>query len=155
MNRVCINCVFKMLIALVLKKGNLIECCKRLGSDLLDSDAVIRKIEYLGSKKLPYRMANHYKNPTRHSFGNFFVYHIDMKPDKAVKLRSQYQLDSDIVRAMVMVKEQKVEDDYKCTLEAEMLPPSYRESVQSIMKKPKPERVPRWYSEPEKVEYEL
>ncbi|RWS10188.1 hypothetical protein B4U79_14546 [Dinothrombium tinctorium] len=88
-----------------------------------------------------------------HRVANFVLYHFDSPPEKSLYLKDRYKLDSDILRAKIISKDKHIEPDYKCTLEEESLPPSYRKTVQELLnKKPKEYGLP---TKPPKQEYEF
>lgn len=115
----------------------MIECVRRVGSDILQNRGILRKIEFLGCNKLPTRLPDKV-NPRdlkmRASESNFFVLHFDSSSEYSADLAmNKLKVDSEIVRHSVRRKESSLSDAYECTLHEEMLPPSYRPSVQKLI----------------------
>lgn len=123
-------------LVLVLRKmsqPNLVACMKRVANHLWDNNGVLRKIEFLGLQDLPVKVRSSVPGKP-FKVGNYFIYHVEIGPQKLKRLRDTFKLDVDIVREQFYMKEEnKVPEDYECTLNEELLPPSLRPSVKPLL----------------------
>lgn len=121
------------LILRPMPKKEIVDCLKRTAELIWKDNGVLKKIEYLGYSKLPYE-ATGVEEFERYKEGNYFLYHLSMGPGKIINLRPEIKLDMDIIKAKyVIADESLVPKDYECTLDEELLPPFYRESVQPLL----------------------
>ena len=67
------------------------------------------------------------------NFYSFFLYHLDTSPGTVRKVQEDCRRDNDTIRAYYVKKERLIPEDYECTLEDELKPPSLRPSVQSLI----------------------
>jgi ribosomal protein S6 len=115
-------------------KNDLVKILKNVGETLLNNQGVLRKIEFLGHRKLPMKMSNksapHSKNLQQASY---FVYHCDMPAVLTDQLTTDFRLDPDIQKIRFLRKEVKIPSDYVCTLEEELQPPPFRKSVAALI----------------------
>lgn len=120
------------LILRPIPKKEIVECLKRTANLIWKEDGVLRRIEFLGFQKLPFEARG--EEEIRYKEGNYFLYHISLPQLKLRAIRPELKLDRDILRAMLFnANESLVPDDYECTLEEELRPPFYRESVQPLI----------------------
>ena len=127
-----------------LAKPDLVSCLKRVGEVLLDNHGILRKIEYLGTKKFPYKMPKAgSKTPGLHSSGSYFLFHCDLPYSTNLMISNTLKLDHDLIRVSLHSKNTALPEDYECTLAEEMLPPSYRKSVQNLIKEGRKKRDPK------------
>lgn len=116
-----------------LPKKELVDCLKRTANLLWKEDAVLRRLEYLGLKKLPY-LARGEEERSRFSEGNYFIYHLSVPYSRLRLIRPELVLDNDLLRfSFYNTNESVLPEDYECTLEEELLPPAYRPSVQPLI----------------------
>lgn len=116
-------------------RAALVECLKRVGEGIIDGPgSVLRKIEFLGHRKLPYRLGNpHQKGSARLKEGSYFIYHFDTAPETSKKIIEDLKLDYDIIHTKLIHRLDKIPDDYVCTLHEELLPPAHRPSVTALI----------------------
>lgn len=109
-------------------KAELKTCLKRVSHAIFDRGGIIRNIENLGFRQMPYKTSAH---GLVHREANYFVFKIDTASQAVVDLKEEYSRDVDIIRQRVF----KVQSDDKssCTLEQETLPPAYRKEVQQMI----------------------
>lgn len=100
----------------------------RISHAIFDRGGIIRNIENLGFRPMPFKTTAH---GLVHKEANYFVFKIDT-PSKAVAdLKEEYRRDVDVVRQRVFLSQEPSKSD--CTLEEELLPPAYREDVQKMI----------------------
>ncbi|CAK1578386.1 unnamed protein product [Parnassius mnemosyne] len=118
-------------LALLLRampKQELKSTLKRVSHAIFNRGGIIRNIENLGFRAMPYKTSAH---GLVHREANYFVFKIDTATQAVADLKEEYSRDVDIIRQRVF----KVQNDcdHSCTLEEEMLPPAYREEVQKMI----------------------
>lgn len=102
---------------------------KRTSDYIFDKGGIIRNLNYLGFKDTPYKIS---KNKLPHRSAHYFVFKFDAPPSKLFDLKSESDLDVDIIRCRIFNTEQP--EQVPCTLDAEMLPPPYRKEVQEMVR---------------------
>ncbi|CAG0902658.1 unnamed protein product [Darwinula stevensoni] len=109
----------------MMPKADLVSTIKRTAEFIMNHGGYLRKIESLGTRKLPYRM---WKTGLSHREGNYILMEIDSRSKSLAEMEDYFKRDVDLVRhRAIAVKE---EPKFECTLEDEMLPPPYsREAV--------------------------
>lgn len=113
-------------------KNETVNCLKRIANLIWKDDGVIKKIEYLGEKKLPWEIRR--QDMERFNEGSYFIYHTSVKPGKQVEMRPELKLDIDVLSYnFVDTDEWKLPENYECTLEEELLPPAFRKSVRPLL----------------------
>lgn len=129
-----LNAHFKMptyeltLLLRVMPKTELKSTLKRVSSAIFDRGGIIRNIENLGFRPIPYKTSAH---NLVHREANYFMFKIDTATQTVADLNEEYSRDVDIIRQRVFkVKE---ESEHSCTLETELLPPAYRKEVQKMV----------------------
>lgn len=116
-----------------LPKKEIVACLKRVASLLWNEDAVVRKIEYLGYNKLPFSLPGK-EEGERFDEGNHFIYHTSVNQRLLNNIKPELRLDQDVIgQKFVLANESKIPSDYECTLSEELLPPSFRKSVQPLL----------------------
>ena len=121
------------LILRPMPRNEMVDCLKRAANLIWQQDGVLRKIDYLGTKKLPYA-AWGAEDGTKVHEGSYFLYHLSLKPQAYTAIKPELKLDNDILTANLFpANEAKMPEDYECTLENELQPPFYRDSVQPLL----------------------
>jgi len=115
-------------------KKDLVSCLKRTGELILDSNGVLRKIENLGTRQLPFKIRTPVPGKKRYTAGNFFIYHCDVPPLTIHKIFETLRMDTDLMKVKFSEKTQKIPEDYVCTLDEELRPPALRPTIQSLMR---------------------
>lgn len=102
---------------------------KRSADQIFERGGFIRKIDYLGFNKLPYKIS---KNRMPYREAEQIVFKFDVSSQLTKDLNEEIDLDVDVVRCKIInLPEQK---EFKCTMEEEMQPVSYREDVKKLLK---------------------
>jgi len=122
------------LITKRLSKKDLVSCLKRTGELVLNSNGILRKIENMGTRSLPFRFTTGIPGNKNYTSGNFFLYHCDVPPQTIYKIADSIKMDTDIMRVYFDEKKVKIADDYVCTLDEELKPPALRPSIQSLVR---------------------
>lgn len=117
----------------------MVSTLKRTAETILNKGGIIRKLENLGTRALPYKMSEH---GLVHRTGSYFLMHFDCSTNLIADVREEYGRDIDIVRANVF----KVEEPaaIECTLDEELLPPAYRKDVIKMMEVAKKRDKPKY-----------
>nr|CAG4644331.1 EOG090X0EB8 [Lepidurus arcticus] len=108
------------LILRTMSKPEMVATLKRAAEGILDRGGILRKMESLGTKTLPYRLNVH---GLRHTEGMYFLMRFDAPPPVIEELKDVCVRDVDIIRPSVSKIEKKV--GFPCTLEEELQPPAY------------------------------
>lgn len=96
---------------------------------IFERGGFIRKIDYLGLTKLPYKISKDQK-PYREA--EHILFKFDVSDQLRADLQEEANMDVDVVRCKIYPLQQPTE--YKCTLEDEMKPVSCRPDVQKLLK---------------------
>lgn len=123
-------------------QADLITTLKRTADSIYGKGGVIRKLENLGFKDMPYKISKD-KLPYRQA--HYFIYTFDVPPAALHDLRDESNRDVDILRQRVL----KLEDEEDvvsspCTLEAECKEPAYRTDVQKLLRLQKKKTKVHW-----------
>lgn len=121
------------LVLRTMPKNDTVACLKRVANLIWNEDGVIKKIDYLGHKQLPFEI-NRPDQGEKYTHASYFMFHTSLFPAKLPQLRPEFKLDMDLLRFHYALKDQsKLPSDFSCTLEEELLPPVYRKSVQPLL----------------------
>ncbi|XP_049865453.1 probable 28S ribosomal protein S6, mitochondrial [Pectinophora gossypiella] len=118
-------------LALMLRampKPELKTTLKRISEAIFDRGGIIRNIDNLGFREIPYKTSAH---GLVHRQANYFVFKIDTATKTVADLKEEYSRDVDIIRQRVFKASSDCE--HNCTLEKELLPPAYRDEVQKMI----------------------
>ncbi|TMW51499.1 hypothetical protein DOY81_003404 [Sarcophaga bullata] len=129
-------------LSLVLRqmsRPELISVLKRTAESILDKGGIIRQLQNLGSKALPYKISEH---GLVHREGTYFTINFDAAPSKIADVREELGRDIDIIRRHIFKVEEP--EKYECTLHEEMLPPAYRKDVQEMIEIAKRKQKPKF-----------
>ncbi|XP_059153484.1 small ribosomal subunit protein bS6m-like [Physella acuta] len=86
-----------------LQRPELAQVIKRCCTHVLDQGGMIRKMENLGLKPLPYRMKNHGQ---KFYEGNYILIHFDAPTTIPKQLGEIFTLDTDIIRKNIFTQEE-------------------------------------------------
>ncbi|XP_013185625.1 small ribosomal subunit protein bS6m [Amyelois transitella] len=100
----------------------------RISHAIFNRGGIIKNIENLGFRKMPYKTSAH---GLVHREANYIIFKIDTGTQTVADLKEEYSRDVDIIRQRVFRVQE--DSDHACTLETEMLPPAYREEVQKMI----------------------
>lgn len=117
----------------------MVQTIKRATTSIFDKGGNIRKIENLGSRELPYKIS---LNREVQKEGNYILLTADL-PTRSLKyFQEECKRDLDVIRNKTfIIVEPRVRP---CTLEQELVVPSYRKHVQKLMKMDKKKRATKW-----------
>ncbi|XP_072941993.1 small ribosomal subunit protein bS6m [Epargyreus clarus] len=118
-------------LALMLRampKPELKTTLKRVSHAIFNRGGIIRNIENLGFRPIPYKTSSH---GVVHREANYFIFRIDTATQAVSDLKEEYSRDVDVVRQRVFKMPENTE--HACTLEEELLPPAYRKEVQEMI----------------------
>uniref|UniRef100_A0A6M2DKT6 Small ribosomal subunit protein bS6m n=1 Tax=Xenopsylla cheopis TaxID=163159 RepID=A0A6M2DKT6_XENCH len=109
-------------------RNEIFSTLKRTAESIFEKGGIIRKIDNLGARDLPYKIS---ANGQVHRQGNYFLMTFDSPPHAIEDLREEYSRDIDIIRKRIY----KYQDlpAIECTLDQELLPPAYRPEVQALI----------------------
>ncbi|XP_046978908.1 probable 28S ribosomal protein S6, mitochondrial [Vanessa cardui] len=119
-------------LALLLRampKGELKKTLTRISHAIFNRGGIIRNIENLGFRAMPYKTSSH---GLVHREANYYVFKIDTATQSVADLKEEYSRDVDIIRQRVFKMNENMEPP-PCTLAEELLPPAYREEVQKMV----------------------
>ncbi|GAB6032240.1 28S ribosomal protein S6, mitochondrial [Chamberlinius hualienensis] len=117
------------LIYKIVAQAELKTLIKRTAEAVFAEKGIIRKMENLGTRPLPYIMK---KSSINHKQGCYFLMHFDCPTSSIVRLDDLFQRDTDILRKnffAVHIPEEPI----TCSLSTEMLPPAYNPEVQRLL----------------------
>ncbi|XP_050672505.1 probable 28S ribosomal protein S6, mitochondrial [Leptidea sinapis] len=109
-------------------KAELKNTLMRVSNCIFDRGGIIRKIENLGFRPMPYKTSAH---GIVHREANYFVLKVDTGTNVVSDLKEEYSRDVDVIRQRVYKVNQESTDH--CSLEEELLPPAYRKEVQKMI----------------------
>ena len=90
------------LIMRVMKRPDVIDGVKRTIASVIERGGIVKKLENLGEKRLPYRMMAHTENFTR---GHYFVVEFDAPPDAIPSMSEYLHRDIDVIRPTILSRE--------------------------------------------------
>ncbi|XP_071497304.1 small ribosomal subunit protein bS6m-like [Diadema antillarum] len=101
------------LIMRVMRRPEMVDALKRSLTEVMNNGGIVRKIENLGEKRLPYRMRAHRQN---FSHGQYFVVDFDGPPTIVPPVMEYFRRDIDIIRPTVLRRdtEQWSEEEVPC-----------------------------------------
>nr|CAH7753382.1 unnamed protein product [Callosobruchus chinensis] len=123
----------------LMPKPELRSALKRTADTIFEQGGIIRKLENLGTKDLPFKTSVHgvvYKK------ANHFLFEFNAPPSSIANLFDEYIRDVDVVRRRLYKKNEPVH--FECTLDNEMRPPPYRKDVQDLIEQAKQQNKPKF-----------
>ncbi|CAG2103542.1 unnamed protein product, partial [Medioppia subpectinata] len=81
-----------------LSKKELVSCLKRTGELILNSSGILRKMENMGTRQLPFKLRTPVPGSKRYASGNFFLFHCDVPPLTIYKIHESLRMDTDIMK---------------------------------------------------------
>lgn len=106
---------------------------------IFDRGGFIRKIDYLGFNKLPYKIS---KNRQPYREAEQIIFKFDVSSQMQADLKEEVDLDVDVVRCKIFPITESVE--LKCTLEDELKPVAYREDVKKLLELQDKSKKKQW-----------
>lgn len=126
-------------LKLFVGQPEVVSTLKRTAHKILDNGGIIRKLENLGTRPLPYKISEH---GLVHRTGSYFVMQFDAPTPLIQEMKEEYGRDIDIVRRHIFRVD--VPEPVECTLAEEMLPPAYRKEVQQMVAIAKRNEKPKY-----------
>lgn len=123
----------------VMPKLELATTLKRISSSIFDKSGIIRNIENLGTRDMPYKTSNH---GVVYNKASYFIMEFNAPPACIDDLKEEYARDIDIIRRRIYKKE--LDPIPECTLHEELQPPPYRPDVQEMIKNARKYDKPRF-----------
>ncbi|XP_056642520.1 probable 28S ribosomal protein S6, mitochondrial [Diorhabda sublineata] len=123
----------------VMPKIELASVLKRTANTIFDKGGIIRKLENLGTRDMPYKTSVHgvvYKK------ASYFLIECNVPPTTINSLLDEYGRDVDIIRRTIYKKNEPTQ--FECTLHEELQPPPYRKDVQDLIKQARKLDKPRF-----------
>lgn len=105
----------------LLPKEELTGILKRTANTIFENGGIIRRIDNLGSRPVPYKMKN---LGSQQKEANYFVMEFIVPPTKLSELTTIYNRDIDIIRNRIY--KISAQEAHECTIEEDMKPPPYR-----------------------------
>ncbi|XP_071801075.1 small ribosomal subunit protein bS6m-like [Asterias amurensis] len=90
------------LIMRVMTRPGVVEGVKRSITSIIERGGIVKKLENLGEKRLPYRMLAHTESFTR---GHYFVVEFDSPPDSVISMTEYLHRDIDVIRPTILRRE--------------------------------------------------
>lgn len=120
----------------------MISTLKRTAEAIFEKGGIIRKLENLGTRPLPFKISEH---GLVHKTGSSFVIKFDSPPTAILDLKEEYGRDVDIIRRHIFkLEEETLEEKKPCTLHEELLPPAYRKEVIEMINLGKKNQKPKY-----------
>lgn len=102
---------------------------KRSAELIFDRGGFIRKINYFGFNKLPYKIS---KDRAPYREAEQIMFKFDVSSQVKLDLREEIDMDVDVLRCKIF--DPPGGKDYQCTIQDEMKPVAYREDVKKLLK---------------------
>ncbi|XP_046984495.1 probable 28S ribosomal protein S6, mitochondrial [Schistocerca americana] len=112
---------------------------KRASQTIFDKGGVIRKIENLGTRQLPFKIRKHGLVEKKASY---FLIEFDTSPKTIDYLIDEFHRDVDVLRSRIYRSHEK--EEFECTFEEECLPAAYRKDVQKLLEIAKKDAKPKF-----------
>ncbi|KAF2884617.1 hypothetical protein ILUMI_21553 [Ignelater luminosus] len=117
-----------MLLLRIMPKPELVSTLKRTAESIYNKGGIIRKIENLGTKDMPYKTSVH---GVVYNKASYYLMEFNVPPSSLHDILDEYGRDIDIIRRRIY---KKAEPEYQeCTLHEELQPAPYRKNVQELI----------------------
>ncbi|KAM9847415.1 small ribosomal subunit protein bS6m [Aulostomus maculatus] len=103
------------LILKAMQRPETVMTLRRTVKTLMERGAVVRDLESLGERLLPYKISKHNQ---RHLRGGYFMIDFYAHPDTLPGLLNHLHRDVDVLRPMVLKKEEKAPGQNCCGLKS-------------------------------------
>ncbi|ENN73559.1 probable 28S ribosomal protein S6, mitochondrial [Dendroctonus ponderosae] len=117
-----------MLLLRVMPKPEVKQVLRRVADHIFAKGGIIRKLENLGTRDMPYRTGAH---GVMYNKASYFLCEFNAPPSHIEVLLDEYGRDVDVIRRRIYKK--NALEPIECTLHEELLPPPYRKDVQSMI----------------------
>ncbi|KRZ75158.1 putative 28S ribosomal protein S6, mitochondrial, partial [Trichinella papuae] len=134
----------KMQSLIFIFQADLASTIKRCCVKLLDNGAVLKSIDSMGYKDLPFKMK---KDQSAYITGSYILLNCALPFQKYKQLSGEFRRDSDIIHSYFKYAEAQNAGVNECTLHEELEIPAYRKSVAKLQKTQKVGRHARIYAE--------
>lgn len=112
---------------------------RRAADQIFDRGGFIRKIDYLGQNKLPYKIS---KNQQPYREAEHLIFKTDVSAQVKDDMKEEINLDIDVIRCNIYAVEESKE--FQCTLEDELKPVSDREDVKELLRLQEKGKKKKW-----------
>ncbi|CAH1099917.1 unnamed protein product [Psylliodes chrysocephalus] len=123
----------------VMPKPELTSALKRAANTIFQKGGIIRKLEHLGTRDMPYKISVH---GVPYRSASYFLYECNIPPAKIEDILDEYNRDVDVIRRRIFKK--NVPETFECTLHEECLPPPYRKDVQELIQQARRSDKPKF-----------
>ncbi|KRY70205.1 putative 28S ribosomal protein S6, mitochondrial, partial [Trichinella pseudospiralis] len=134
----------KMQLLIFIFQADLVSIIKRCCVKLMDNGAVLKSINSMGYKDLPFKMK---KDQAAYITGSYVLLNCALPYQKHKQLSGEFRRDSDIIHSYFKYVETKNARVNECTLQEELEIPAYRKSVAKLQKTQKVGRHAKNYAE--------
>lgn len=117
----------------------MVSALKRTAGLIFDRAGIIRKLENLGSRALPYKVSEH---GLAHREGSYFAITFVSAPTKIADLHEEFSREIDIIRGNIFKIEEP--EPIECSFHEETQPPAYRKDVQEMVAIAKRKQKPKF-----------
>ncbi|XP_033111632.1 28S ribosomal protein S6, mitochondrial-like [Anneissia japonica] len=100
------------LIMRALERPSLVEAMKRVVTELINQGAIVRSMESLGERQLPYIMTAHAQ---RFYNGHYFILEVDASPELSTRIKPHFQRDVDIIRKNFVIPYSMKKSSFDCS----------------------------------------
>ncbi|CAH2000468.1 unnamed protein product [Acanthoscelides obtectus] len=121
-----------MILYRLMPKPELRTALKRTSETIFQKGGIIRKLENLGTRDLPFKISVH---GVVYNKADYFLFEFNAPPSSIASLFDEYIRDVDVVRRRLYKKTEPV--GFECTLDNEMKPPPYRNDVLNLIEQAK------------------
>ncbi|CAG9821825.1 unnamed protein product [Phaedon cochleariae] len=128
-----------MLLLRVMPKTELKTVLKRTANMIFEKGGIIRKLENLGTRDMPYKTSVH---GVVYNKASYFLYEFNVPPTSIDQLLDEYGRDIDIIRRRIYKKIEP--EQFECTLDDELKPPPYRKDVLALVEQSKKGDKPKF-----------
>ncbi|KAK5642699.1 hypothetical protein RI129_008866 [Pyrocoelia pectoralis] len=117
-----------MILFRLMSKPELVNTLKRTAQTLYNRGGIIRKLENLGTRDMPFKISSH---GVVYNKASYYLFIFNSPPASIPDLLDEYERDIDIIRRKIF--KQETPEFKECTLHEELQPPPYRKSVQELI----------------------
>ncbi|XP_030757721.1 probable 28S ribosomal protein S6, mitochondrial [Sitophilus oryzae] len=128
-----------LLLLRVMPKPETKQVLHRVAEQIFDKGGIIRKLENLGTRRMPYKTSSH---GIVHHQASYFLLEFNAPPSSLHGLADEYVRDVDIIRKRIYKQVER--EPFECTLHDEMQPAPYRKDVQDLIATTKKSTKPRF-----------
>ncbi|KAF5273699.1 hypothetical protein FQA39_LY07389, partial [Lamprigera yunnana] len=117
----------------------LVTTLKRTADTLYNRGGIVRKLENLGTRDMPYKTSVH---GVVYNRASYYLFEFNAPPSSIQELLDEYGRDIDIIRRRIYKK--LIPEPFHCTLDEELQPAPYRKNVQELIANAKKLEKPKF-----------